>query len=178
MPKEHGCKTCSFAFSQVEMAGIEPASERLDPQISTSVAGCLCRQVSHIRQRISPGQPLEPEDSSFARLAVFRAALRLCYAQPTSGRRAGQVDVALSRRASATRLAYAARGRAARFVRLALCCALISRGRRLSTRNLGSASSVEACHPQAPHYTAHHISCEGCRVILRCNFSRPVVFLS
>jgi hypothetical protein len=29
---------------QVEMAGIEPASERLDPQVSTSVAGRYCRQ--------------------------------------------------------------------------------------------------------------------------------------
>jgi hypothetical protein len=30
-----------------------------------------------------------------------------------------------------------------------LCVALSLRGRRLSARNLGSASSVEACHPRA-----------------------------
>jgi len=32
---------------------------------------------------------------------------------------------------------------------LALCFALISRGRRLSARNPGPASPVEACHPRA-----------------------------
>jgi hypothetical protein len=30
---------CGCAFGKVEMAGIEPASERLDPRKSTSVAG-------------------------------------------------------------------------------------------------------------------------------------------
>jgi len=32
------------------------------------------------------------------------------------------------------------------------CCALISRGRRLSARNSGTASPVEACHPQGIYY--------------------------
>ncbi len=68
----------SHLVDQVEMAGIEPASERLDPQISTSVVGCACRPVSYNRQKTSPGHPLEPESSSFARLAEWRAALQLC----------------------------------------------------------------------------------------------------
>ena len=44
-------------------------------------------------------------------------------------------------------LTYAARGRAEKLVRLALVFALSLRGRRLSARNLGPASSVEADHP-------------------------------
>jgi len=35
---------------RVEMAGIEPASERLDPRKSTSVAGWACRHRSLSRQ--------------------------------------------------------------------------------------------------------------------------------
>ena len=33
------------------MAGIEPASERIDPQISTSVVGCWIRQLAYKRQK-------------------------------------------------------------------------------------------------------------------------------
>ena len=33
------------------MAGIEPASERIDPQISTSVVGCWIRQLVYKRQK-------------------------------------------------------------------------------------------------------------------------------
>ncbi len=46
------------------MAGIEPASERLDPQISTSVVGCYFRLLAYKRQeaqqvnRRSPKAPL------------------------------------------------------------------------------------------------------------------------
>jgi hypothetical protein len=35
----------------VEMAGIEPASERIDPRISTSLVGCLVHQLAYDRQK-------------------------------------------------------------------------------------------------------------------------------
>jgi hypothetical protein len=80
---------------KVEMAGIEPASERLDPRMSTSVAGRFCRQMGPRPAKAPLNQPLEPESSSFMRLAAFRMALPLCVARSFPGERAVQTDVAL-----------------------------------------------------------------------------------
>ena len=57
-------KNGTFYVVLVEMAGIEPASERIDPRISTSVVGCEIRQLAYKRQkaqlvnRRSPKAPL------------------------------------------------------------------------------------------------------------------------
>ena len=59
-----------FLSPKVEMAGIEPASERIDPQISTSLSGRECHPMGHDRQGIPLGHPLRPESLSFARLAA------------------------------------------------------------------------------------------------------------
>jgi len=54
----------NFCALQVEMAGIEPASERIDPRISTSVVGRdvhlldYKRQKSQQANRWSPKAPL------------------------------------------------------------------------------------------------------------------------
>ena len=61
----------------VEMAGIEPASERLEPRTSTSVGCRLSCQQAYDSQKDSAGPPLEPESPSFVRLAASRTALRL-----------------------------------------------------------------------------------------------------
>jgi len=64
--KAHDCR----ALFGVEMAGIEPASERFDPQISTSVVVRDCRRHVLRTTEGTADQPLGPESPSFARLAA------------------------------------------------------------------------------------------------------------
>jgi len=71
------------------------------------------------------------------------------------------VDVTRIRGQTLSLTVYAARGRAETVVRLALdFFALILRGRRLSARNPGPASSVEADHPHCVSIITWHI-CMG-----------------
>jgi hypothetical protein len=68
-----------------------------------------------------------------------------------SGRKAGPADVASYQEAIAPLLTARQRGEEQHKLECDwhLCFVLISRGRYLSARNSGSASSVEACHPHA-----------------------------
>ena len=59
------------------MAGIEPASERIEPRMSTSVVDLLVSPETPQSTWDSTGQLLGPESPSFARLAASRAALWL-----------------------------------------------------------------------------------------------------
>jgi hypothetical protein len=45
----------------VEMAGIEPASERIEPRISTSLVACLFRQVADNRQTAQLANRWDPK---------------------------------------------------------------------------------------------------------------------
>lgn len=45
----------------VEMAGIEPASERIDHQISTSVVDLVSRRLNHDPQNEKPASRLDPK---------------------------------------------------------------------------------------------------------------------
>jgi hypothetical protein len=49
------------SFYKVEMAGFEPASERFDPRMSTSVVKCLILPVERSFTLLSTSQPFEPE---------------------------------------------------------------------------------------------------------------------
>ncbi len=71
------------------MAGIEPASERFDPRISTSVVDRLISPEALRSTEGSSGQSLGPESPSFVCLAPSHTALRLSYAYSTTGRRSG-----------------------------------------------------------------------------------------
>ncbi len=73
---------------KVEMAGIEPASERFDPRNSTSVA---CRYSSSHASR-QAGKPATIR-WSFACLAESHAAPYLCLARSVTGWGTGTVDV-------------------------------------------------------------------------------------
>jgi hypothetical protein len=46
---------------QVEMAGIEPASERLDPRISTSVVTCWFHPLAYQRQKAQQASRWNPK---------------------------------------------------------------------------------------------------------------------
>jgi hypothetical protein len=45
----------------VEMAGIEPASERIEPRISTSIVGCKIHQVGYKRQKVQLANRRNPK---------------------------------------------------------------------------------------------------------------------
>ena len=78
------------------MAGIEPASERLERQTSTSVSDfySYSRAVTCIRYRQPAVWTLKP---SFTRTTAFRAALQHCVACSATGWRTEQADVAYER---------------------------------------------------------------------------------
>ncbi len=132
------------------MPGIEPGSERLDPQVSTSVAGRICHPGDHDRQRCTPGQPLGPESPSFIQLAAWLYGTPAlcrpsCHRQESgTGGRGPTGGPGLIH--SLPKQREAERKQSCDWH---LFFALSYRGRRLSARNLGSASSVEACHPQS-----------------------------
>ncbi len=126
----------------------EPASERLDPQISTSIAWRYCRRVDYGRRKCPHGQPLGPESPSIrmpsgvtcGTLALSRPALRPAKVRcrRTGLHNEDRLSLSLMQRGAERKQSCDWH----------LCCALILRGRRLSARNLGPASPVEACHPQ------------------------------
>ncbi len=78
--------------SLVEMAGIEPASERFSHRTSTSVVD-LCVTESGKTNRPSISQVVQTRESSFVQVTTSCTALRLCDVYSTSGQRAGQVNV-------------------------------------------------------------------------------------
>lgn len=51
----------SASFAQVEMAGIEPASERIDPRASTSVVDPLSRRTPEDQQDERTTSHLDPK---------------------------------------------------------------------------------------------------------------------
>ena len=135
------------------MAGIEPASERFDPRISTSVAGQLFSPGGHQPARLAPGQSIGPESplshgyrrrirhSGFVTPARSPARKRDRQTWPFLG---GQLLISHTKRREGERSTE--------------CdwhfgCVLSLRDRYLSARNPGPASSVEACHPRYLHYT-------------------------
>jgi len=74
------------------MAGIEPASERIDPRKSTSLVRVYsCELQEYERTRNSPA--VRTRKPSFALLTAHSAALWLCDAYSTTGQRAGWADV-------------------------------------------------------------------------------------
>ena len=73
----------------VEMAGIEPASERFSPQTSTSVVACSSRSRLPQATKVIYRQLLGPESPSFVCLVASHTAFWLSHAQsylrPESG---------------------------------------------------------------------------------------------
>ena len=139
----------------VEMAGIEPASERFLPRTSTSVVFCFCRRARYKRQKSMPDQPFEPESSSFTQLTVSYVALRLWW-RPVHTRSEDGYERTWPVFWVNALLAYCTRQQAEE-KHSCLCdwhllVTLIFRGRRLSARGPGPASSVEACHPRETNY--------------------------
>ncbi len=99
----------------VEMSGIEPESERIDPRMSTSVVGVRSFAIGASTDRGGPlANPLRPESLSFARLAasVVRHS-GFVTPDPATGQSTVRADVISLRRSAVTALAYAARGSAA-----------------------------------------------------------------
>ncbi len=91
------------------MAGIEPASERLDPRISTSVVVLVCRQRTSEQQNDPQAIRLDPKvlfctdrESPYSTPALWRL---LPHRQESGKGRRG-----LTRRPCALVFAYAARG--------------------------------------------------------------------
>ena len=76
----------------MEMAGIEPASERLDPRKSTSVAGggsspqVIPPAILTCSQPLGPEGPLSRSERHLARHSAFLTP------SPITGRSTGQVD--------------------------------------------------------------------------------------
>ena len=94
------------------MAGIEPASERIDPRISTSVVDLDFRQVAQDQQKRQSASHLNPK-------ALFRINHGSSYGTPAFWRplphrqENGRGRRGFSRKPLVLILAYAARGRAA-----------------------------------------------------------------
>ncbi len=101
------------------MAGIEPASARLELRTSTSVEGFLIHNRNENPSNNSYRYPLEPESSLSPVLRNHKRQLQLCVACPTTGWRTELADVAIIGHVLFS-TDYAAKGRAAKLVRLAL----------------------------------------------------------
>jgi len=69
----------------VEMAGIEPASERLDPRKSTSVAGWACRHRSFSRQTWPAASRSGPKALFRAVSSIMRGTTPLWRPIPSPG---------------------------------------------------------------------------------------------
>ena len=102
----------------VEMAGIEPASEKLEHRTSTSVEDFYFT-AGWKPSNIPCSYPLKPESLLSHEPRKFHAALQLCIACSTAGWRTELADVAIIGHVLCL-TAYAAKGRAAKLVRLAL----------------------------------------------------------
>jgi len=101
------------------MAGIEPASERFNRRISTSVDGHLISSNTDGPAYLYLTSRLDPKVLFLAVNGVACKALQLCFAHPAAGESSVQVDVAY-KEAMCFAFAYAARGIATYEVRLAL----------------------------------------------------------
>jgi len=87
------CKICLI----VEMAGIEPASERFDPRISTSVADFLSRDGQATPANLKTASRSDPKVlfcTAHGRLHSIPALYRL--APPPAGIRGGQTSPLLA----------------------------------------------------------------------------------
>ena len=138
-----------WAYFSVEMAGIEPASERLDHQISTSVVKLFCLAVSTLIY-VAWSQPaawtLEP---SFLKSATSVRAHQLCDAWSHHRLVDGVGRRDLSRRSAELQSLLGSERKCSVGSAIGTWFfVLIFRVRYLSARNPGPASSVEACHPR------------------------------
>jgi hypothetical protein len=162
-----GCPKQPFL---VEMAGVEPASERLDPRISTSVVVWL----------FSLGTPqttmVIASPATRTRKPFFRMIRGATCGTPTLGRPVYlRLEIGVGGRGPlwARLILLPTKRREAERKRLCgwhLCFALILRGRRLSARNPGPASSVEACHPRCLDIIQ--------QILPDCQMPRPVSILT
>ncbi len=135
----------------VEMSGIEPESERLDPRMSTSVAGFCVSPGGSQSAEISPWLTAGTRKPLFRKVSgVALAALRLCVARHYLRQEFGVGGRVLRYE---DRLSYPSLMQREAEQRSLVCdwhliFALISRVRRLSARNPGPASPVETFHPR------------------------------
>jgi len=81
-------------FCPVEMAGIEPASERFDPRTSTSVVRLCVSPFARRRTENASGYPFGPESPLRRRSRQAAQHSILCCARSISGWRTGPADVA------------------------------------------------------------------------------------
>lgn len=126
------------------MAGIEPASERLGPQTSTSVVGCSVAVWPTIDKGVRA-----------AIRFVLSASNGVSHSTPalsrlfSSSRREGEADAAHKEPDNSVLAGLTRRaGELHTECFWHLFCARILRGRRLSARSSGPASIVEASHPR------------------------------
>ncbi len=139
----------------VEMAGIEPASARLEHRTSTSVEGLQFHNSGEKPSNILCCYPLEPESSlSSAPRSRKRHSSFVSPVQLPAGERSWQTWPLLAIVLSL--IAYAAKGRAAKLVRLALkLCTDFTRsvplgspfGISLFRRSLSSPIGLYYTHP-------------------------------
>jgi len=139
-------RAAPWRLGKVEMAGIEPASERFDPRTSTSVVGLW---ISRYSRRPTEREPRQLLCLSHSPQPAMRQPGFLTPALPPARQR-GRQTWPHSMEANCSPL-WLRQPRAERRNSCGwhLFFALILRGRRLSARRSGSASSVEAVHPQA-----------------------------
>ncbi len=94
------------------MAGIEPASERLNPRISTSVVALICRQRNPEQQNDPPAIRWDPKVLFCTGRESLCSTPALCRPHPHR-QEIGRGGRDLTRRSFALVFAYAARGIAA-----------------------------------------------------------------
>jgi hypothetical protein len=138
-------------FHPVEMSGIEPESERLDPRMSTSVASYFVSPSGSQPAEISPWLTAGTRKPLFRKVSgVALAALRLCVARLFLRQEIGVGGRVLHNEDQLPSQSLMQRGEEQHSLVCDwhLCFALISRGRRLSARNSGPASPVETVHPR------------------------------
>jgi len=136
------------------MAGIEPASARLEHRTSTSVEGLSFHRRLVNLQTNPAAIRWSPKALFRMRHGNTRGTPTLCrlfnYRLENGAGRRGLLEAMCSDQLLTQLMEE----------QLSLCvwhvnCVLILRGRYLSARRSGSASSVEACHPQMqPYYIA------------------------
>ena len=115
MSRQKSCPIKNWT-ALVEMAGIEPASERCGAQTSTSVVGCVCRRVVHNRQGGPRGHPLCLKYAS--RLCVQHSGIVSPVPTQPEGGRGGRGSQGAGQLLASR--SYAASGKAAYSVLLAL----------------------------------------------------------